>query len=295
MISVVRLLAPAKVNLRLVVLAREVSGYHGLETIFQAISLADEVRVERGPIGVHLEVEGGIETGPADRNLAVRAARSFYGAIREAPWVRLHLRKRIPAAAGLGGGSSDAAAALRALNALEGEPLSSGRLLELGAELGGDVPFFLSAAPLAFGWARGQRLLGLPALSRRSVLVGHPGIPMSTPAAFNGLAELRGGEHEARASVIASRDLSSWPGIEALATNDFDAVAAERIANHRAAARALRDHGARIALLAGSGAAIFGVFAEDEPPHDAARALRDLGYATWVASTLDRWPQPRAG
>ncbi|HLM66255.1 MAG TPA: 4-(cytidine 5'-diphospho)-2-C-methyl-D-erythritol kinase, partial [Longimicrobium sp.] len=105
-------LAPAKVNLLLRVLAREEGGYHALETLFCALSLADTVRVRRGAPGIRLHVEGPVDTGPPERNLCVRAAERFHAAIDAAPAIDIHLAKRIPSAAGMGGGSSDGAATL---------------------------------------------------------------------------------------------------------------------------------------------------------------------------------------
>src|SRR5690349_21055584 len=99
--------APAKVNLFLRILAREEGGYHGLETLFCALSLADTVRVQRGAPGIRLHVEGAVDTGPPERNLCVRAAERFHAATGESPAVDIHLAKRIPSAAGMGGGSSD--------------------------------------------------------------------------------------------------------------------------------------------------------------------------------------------
>src|SRR5690606_38345957 len=124
-VSVVRINAPAKVNLWLHILAREDSGYHSLETLFCAIDLADELTIARGGRGITLQVEGGIETGPPTDNLVVRAARRFLDEVgRPDEGLSIELHKRIPAAAGLGGGSSDAAATLRALNRLFGGPLA---------------------------------------------------------------------------------------------------------------------------------------------------------------------------
>src|SRR5690606_31280856 len=107
--ELVRVSAPAKVNLRLRVLAREESGYHSLETIFLAVSLTDEISIEREAGGVEIEVSGGIDTGPPERNLVRLAAEAFRRRFRIKEGVSIRLHKRIPAAAGLGGGSSDAA------------------------------------------------------------------------------------------------------------------------------------------------------------------------------------------
>ncbi|HEX2091942.1 MAG TPA: hypothetical protein VHG28_06045, partial [Longimicrobiaceae bacterium] len=184
MIAGVRVEAPAKVNLRLRILAREETGYHALETLFCAVSLADTVEVRPGGAGIALEVRGGVDTGPPEHNLVVRAAERFYRDLGGSPALRIELTKRIPAAAGLGGGSSDAAATLRALNLLHGEPFARAGLLQMAIGLGSDVPFFLCGSTLALGWGRGERLLALPPLPTRPVLIAHPGVAMPTGEAF---------------------------------------------------------------------------------------------------------------
>jgi 4-diphosphocytidyl-2-C-methyl-D-erythritol kinase len=278
--------APAKVNLRLCILAREESGYHALETVFCALSLADRIVVERGEPGIRLSVDGGIDTGPPERNLAVRAAERFYREIGEAASIGIHLTKHIPAAAGLGGGSSDAAAVLRALNQLHGEPLSRDALLAMAIELGADVPFFLCGSPLALAWGRGERLLPLPPLPPRPVLVAHPGEAMPTGDAFREVAALRGGAWAPEAALIDPGALRSWEGVAALARNDFEPAILPRIPLLGGGLAAMRTAGARIALLAGSGSSIYGVFDSAEARDTAAVPLGAVGMRTWRAQSL---------
>jgi 4-diphosphocytidyl-2-C-methyl-D-erythritol kinase len=284
--------APAKVNLRLIVLAREVSGFHSLETIFCGISLADVITVEPGDSGIDLEVLGDVDTGPPEANLAVRAAHGFFQAIAAPPRLRLRLDKRIPSAAGLGGGSSDAAATLRALNFAHGEPLGAPDLLRIGASLGSDVPFFLGESPLALAWGRGERLLGIDPPPSRPLLIAHPGVAMPTPAAFGRLAELRGGHRESTPVCLSLPRLSSWAGIEEIATNDLEQVARETIPSLDRAKRILSAAGASIAMLSGSGASVFGVFADPDRLEVAESGLNSIGYATWSCRTLSAWPAP---
>ncbi|HET7322392.1 MAG TPA: 4-(cytidine 5'-diphospho)-2-C-methyl-D-erythritol kinase [Longimicrobiaceae bacterium] len=279
--------APAKVNLRLAVLAQETSGYHALESLFCALSLHDTVRVSRGGEEIELVTEGAIDTGPDHENLVVRAARRFLlemGGVDGG--VRIRLEKRIPSAAGLGGGSSDAAATLLALNDLFEAPFASEALLQMGSELGSDVPFFLCGSPLALGWGRGERLLALPPLPSRPVLVAHPGVAMPTGSAFQRLAELRGGAFRPPAVAIPSDALSDWDRLSPFAVNDFEPAADERLPQLATARQALREAGAGMALLAGSGASVFGVF-HDAGARDAAEpAVQRLGFSTWRAHTL---------
>ncbi|HYH81829.1 MAG TPA: 4-(cytidine 5'-diphospho)-2-C-methyl-D-erythritol kinase [Longimicrobium sp.] len=286
------LAAPAKVNLRLCILAREEGGHHALETVFCAISLADTVVVSRGEAGIRLTVEGGVDTGPPERNLAVRAAERFHRALGVDPAIDIHLAKRIPSAAGLGGGSSDAAAVLRALNALHGDALSTGELLGMGIELGADVPFFLCGSPLALAWGRGERLMPLPPLPPRPVLVAHPGPAMPTADAFAEVARLRGGTYLPRSTLIDPAALASWDGVAALAVNDFEPVVAERIPLVRQGIGALRSAGAGVALLAGSGSSIFGIFPDAASRDSAVAPLQALGMRIWPAETFTSFPSP---
>jgi 4-diphosphocytidyl-2-C-methyl-D-erythritol kinase len=285
--------APAKVNLFLRILAREESGYHGLETLFCALSLADSVRVQRGAPGIRLHVEGAVDTGPPERNLCVRAAERFYAALGEAPAVDVHLAKRIPSAAGLGGGSSDGAAALRALNALHGEPLHRAALLRTAIALGSDVPFFVCGSALALAWSRGERLLALPPLPPRPVIVAHPGVAMPTPQAFRRIAERRGGGYVPDARALALDSLRDWNSVAALAENDFEAVVAEEIPFIGLAKSALRQGGARIAMMSGSGSSVFGIFDDADARDGTLERMRGLRMKAWAAETLDAEPPVR--
>lgn len=288
----VEIAAPAKVNLRLKVLAQQTSGYHALESVFCAISLADHLSVEVAEDGIELLVEGGIDPGPAADNLVTRAARRFYLALGSSSGVRIRLRKFIPSAAGLGGGSSDAAATLIALNHLHHGPFSRARLIEIGGELGSDVPFFLCGSPLALAWGRGDRLFPLDPLPSLPVVVAHPGVAMPTGQAFQRIAELRGGGFEPGAASFEVGSLDSWNSLATVAENDFEAVAFEKIAPLAAAKRTMLEAGAVIALLAGSGSSFFGVFPDDATATIARHELSALGLASSLVHTLDTTLKP---
>ena len=174
--TTVRLSAHAKINLFLRVLARNDDGYHGLETLLCLVSLGDTLHAERREgRGVTLEVEGA-DLGPAEDNLAVQAAVRVLEATGNHFALHLSLTKRIPVRVGLGGGSSDGAAALLAANQLAGNAVPRHELLQFAARLGSDVPFFLSGAPLALAWSRGERMLGSLPCPRRP--------PCCSPHAF---------------------------------------------------------------------------------------------------------------
>lgn len=266
--------APAKVNLRLRVLAREVSGYHQLETLFCALELADTLEIERAGRGIDLEVEGA-RLGPPEDNLVFRAARAFYDTTGIEPGVRIVLRKRIPSGAGMGGGSSDAASTLLALDALYDAPVGRAELLRIGAALGSDVPFFLCGSPLAFAWGRGERLLTLPPLPRRPVLVAAPDFSISTPDAFRALdSYVEENDAGLESYALEGAALVSWREIAALGVNDFEPPTFARFPQLRRVRDALLAAGADLALLSGSGAALFAVFPDDDARDRAASELR---------------------
>jgi 4-diphosphocytidyl-2-C-methyl-D-erythritol kinase len=259
----IRAFAPAKVNLRLKVLAREDSGYHQLETIFCAIGLADRIEITRMGTGIELDVVGA-ELGPPEDNLVYRAASAFFSAARMAPGVRIRLEKEVPAGAGLGGGSSNAATTLIALNELFGSPLSPATLFRIGAALGSDIPFFLSGAPRALAWGRGERLLPLPPLPTAPMLVVVPDFPIATADAYRELAELRAGRTEApQPAIIDPAKLDDWAGATRLAENDFEAAIFTLYPRLRAIKVSLQDAGATLPLLSGSGSALFGIFPDE--------------------------------
>ena len=189
----VRAVAPAKVNLHLRILGRRTDGYHDLQTVFQAVDLSDVLHVRRAGAGVQLVVERG-EAGPVEENLVVRAARAFLAAAGlSGEGLRMRLEKRIPVGAGLGGGSSDAAAMLLALDRLFPGAVASGRIAELAAGIGSDVPFFLGASPLALGRGRGEVLEAIEPLPSLAGVVVSPPVQVSTREAYRELARAREG------------------------------------------------------------------------------------------------------
>lgn len=283
--------APAKVNLFLRVLAREESGFHQLETLFLAIDLADELRLEPIAAGVELHVEGDAPADPRE-NLAGRAALDFLERASIDTGIRVTLRKRIPPGAGLGGGSSDAGAVLRGLSQLFEHPLAAPDLLALAAGLGSDVPFFAAGVACALAWGRGERLLALPAPPRAPMLLALPAFSSATPAAYADLAASRAASRPpAAARLLSTGELSNWDGLVALATNDFEAVLLRRHPELGGILQALRASGARLTLPSGSGSAIFAVYGD---AHARDAALASLGSTLPVrllpTSTLARLP-----
>lgn len=224
-----RVRAQAKANLFLRVLAREDSGYHQLETLFVRLELADDVRVRVGPgvRGRTLDASGGDADalGPVERNLAWRAAVSFAERTGWPDRWAIELTKAIPVGGGLGGGSADAGAVLRCLNALAPAPLGPGDLLALAGGLGADVPFVTAEAPLALAWGRGDRMLALPPLPARRVHLAVFAEGVSTPEAFRALAAARAdAPAPVRPIVWTPERLARWDSVALVAANDFEAA-----------------------------------------------------------------------
>lgn len=264
MSATARVVAEAKVNLLLRVLAREASGYHAIETVFQRIALGDVVTVRTAVRGRSLDCAGPampIEgLGPVERNLAWRAATAYAAATGWPSDFAIEIEKRIPVGGGLGGGSADAAGVLRALDALAPHPLG-GRRLELAGALGSDVPFLASDAALALAWGRGERMLALPPLLEREVVLLVPPFGVGTAEGYGWVAESRD-EYRPRPSLLSPAQLSTWGGVASLAANDFEPVVAARHSVIDEYLGELRRCGAEIALMSGSGSTVFGVFGD---------------------------------
>jgi 4-diphosphocytidyl-2-C-methyl-D-erythritol kinase len=295
MTAAVRVRAHAKLNLFLRVLSRETDGFHGLETLFCLADLADELVVERRDgHEMTLEVEGA-DVGPPSENLALRAAAAVLGAIRDRFGVHLTLRKRIPTRAGLGGGSSDAAAALVAVNRLAGDPIPRHELLQLAAKLGSDVPFFLSGAALAVAWSHGERLLRLPALPAAPALLLTPPVPISTPDAYAWVDEARTSGGRRGAVVLDLDALSTWGDIARMAGNDFESVVFGRHPAVRAAFEAMVGTRPLVCRMSGSGSAIFAIYRSERDREDAQMMLgRKHGTLTPARTLSSPAPGPDA-
>lgn len=257
--------AQAKLNLRLCVLAREASGYHQLESLFVRIELADSVRVATDTQSRTLECPG-VDV-PPERNLAWRAADAFLAAARWETGFHITIEKRIPTGGGLGGGSADAGAVLRALNALAPKPLPAAELLTLAFGLGADIPFLATDAPLALGWGRGERLLALRSLPAREVLLALPPFGVETKAAFGWYADAAASRPLSAPRPLSVDDLDRWDAVVPLAVNDLEEVVTARHPEIAQCVRALQGAGARIARMSGSGSTAFGVF-DRRPPRD---------------------------
>jgi 4-diphosphocytidyl-2-C-methyl-D-erythritol kinase len=284
--------AYAKVNLFLRVLARNDDGYHSLETLLCLVNLADILTAERREgHGVTIEVSGA-DLGPAEQNLAVRAAVSVLQATGNRFGIHLTLTKRIPLRAGLGGGSSDAAAALHAANRLTGNAIPRHELLQLAARLGSDIPFFVTGAPMALAWSRGERMLRLPPLPAAAALLLTPRIQVATAEAYGWLdsAKQSGG---GRGAVALDLDaLSRWGDIGRMAGNDFESPVFGRHGEIRVAFEALVTTRPLVCRMSGSGSTIIAIYRNSRDRDD---AMLMLGHKHGSLTSVETLATPATG
>lgn len=261
--------SPAKINLCLHVLRRLDNGYHELAMAMQRVDLCDLVHlriVPEGPIRVQCQA---VALAPGEDNIAARAARLLLAEAGIDVGVEIEIEKRIPIAAGLGGGSSNAATVLMGLNELLHCGLGSEPLQELGAQLGADVPFFIFQQP-AWATGIGTQLQPLPPLPDVAYLLVNPGIAVSTASVYQSLQLTKKGELASlpRFSVVTGSDLC------AALHNDLESVTLPRYPLLQRIKEQLIAKGALGALMSGSGATVFGVFENLAAAKNAGRQLQ---------------------
>jgi 4-diphosphocytidyl-2-C-methyl-D-erythritol kinase len=265
--------ALAKINLLLRVLGKQDDGYHSIETLLCLVNLSDTLTAERRTgRGVSLEVSGA-EVGNPDENLAVRAAERVLESTGNRFAVHLTLQKRIPVRAGLGGGSSDAAAALHLVNSLAGNAVPRHELLQFAAGIGSDVPFFLSGAPLALAWNRGERMIRLPPLPSSPALLLVPSVPIATPEAYSWVDSGRSEAARRGALALDLDALARWGDIGRMAGNDFESPVFGRYPAIRAAFEALVTTRPLVCRMSGSGSTLFAIYRSHRDREDAAMML----------------------
>lgn len=275
-------LAPAKINLCLHVLGKRADGYHDLAMLMQRISLYDRItlRLTTGP-GVKVRCAG-VSLNPEQENIAALAAQKLLASVGSSVGVEIDIEKQIPVAAGLGGGSSDAATVLMALNEMLDLKLSSQALQDQGVELGADVPFFIYGHP---AWATGigdelQRVDELPPIWY--VLV-NPGIAVSTAWAYGNLRlTSRQDDHK------IPRFSSAVDSVTRVLHNDFEEVTLRQYPQIAEVKSRLTDLGALGALMSGSGSSVFGIFAGKLEAEEAAAQLQqNSGWRVFVVHSVD--------
>lgn len=259
---------PAKINLGLTILGQRDDGYHDLATVFYKLpDISDRLELSDSDLLTFSCSEPVLNS---KTNLVMRAAQAFFEAAgigENNQTVSLHLTKRIPAGAGLGGGSSDAASALQLLNDHFEQPLSASELFEVGSKLGADVPFFLLRGSAAYGEGIGDRLTPLPYHIELPILVAKPkDLSVSTAAAYGAKEWPRTNPPDFR--LILTEPIETWM---ASLTNDFEPVVFEMHPQLEKLKNEMLRSGATYAAMSGSGAAIYGIF----PTSQQAELLRD--------------------
>ena len=282
--------ANAKINLYLDVLSRRENGYHNIYSLMQTVSLCDLISVEYRPEEhTSIQLQGsGNDRMPLDcRNLAWRAAELFLRKVQRKGAVLIRIEKHIPMEAGLAGGSTDAAAVLRALNRLCGSPLSVGDLCELGAALGADVPFCIVGG-CAITEGIGEKLTPNEPLSQCSIVVACMGEGVSTPWAYGKLDQIHDGFTSERcvdAGVRLAKMLEDRASAEVLCPSLYN-VFEEAVEPDRPAVTALKeamnDCGALRSMMSGSGPSVFGVFRSEDDAASACERILQMGGVAFV-------------
>ena len=280
--------SPCKVNLLLNLLGKRADGFHELETVMHPLNVFDELSFTRTTAGLHLTCSD--PTLPVDSgNLVYRAAALFLQNAGIRDGVRIHLEKKLPLAAGLGGGSGNAANTLLGLNEMFGQPLTAQVLHDIAASLGSDIPFFLQTKP-ALATGRGEQIHPLdffPALRGCSFLLIHPGFGISTAWSYQTLAKfpqaLNGtpGRAQKLISLLEAGDLKK---ADAEFYNSLEAPALEKFPILALYQEFLREHGAATALMSGSGSTTFAIVPGQTAAENLAEKFKaKFGQTCWTA------------
>ena len=280
-------LAYAKLNLTLDVLDRRPDGYHDMKMVMQSIGLTDRITMERSEKG-EVRSRSNLSYLPmGDKNLASAAVWTFYRSLKRpvSGW-NITLEKSIPVCAGMAGGSSDAAAVLRALNRAEGEPYTAEELARVGEQIGSDVPYcVLGGTALAEG--RGEVLTPLPALPRCWVVVCKPDFSVSTPELFRAIDSVRLRRRPDTAGVLQALDQGDLEGVARRMYNVFeDALPARLYSRVQDLKKLLIQQGALGANMSGTGSATFGLFQEEQTARQAAQLLGEQCADVYVCQTV---------
>ena len=286
--------AYAKINLHLDVVKKRDDGFHEIKTVMHTVSLADVVTVAISPareLSVKLSVDGAIFLPTDSKNLAYRAAVLFFERLGVNAEVNIRLVKKIPVSAGLAGGSSDAAAVLRALNKLYKRPFTTKALMAIGAELGSDVPYCI-VGKTALCEGRGERITRIDSSAILNVVIASAGERVSTPLAYSALDEKYNDftDYDTEAadsalSVLVS-SLKHGKPIETDLYNVFETVVFDKCPKSKKLKDVIVALGATHAVMSGSGPSVYGVFATESEAKEAKAKLRELGYFAYAAKSV---------
>ena len=274
----ISLKALAKINLRLDVLGKREDGYHEVRMVMQTIHLYDRVEIKktRSP---HIHVETNLYYLPVNEdNLVYRAAKLMKDEFQIKEGVRIVLQKFIPVAAGLAGGSSDAAAVLVGMNRIFNLGLKQNKLMELGLKIGADVPFcIMRGTALAEGI--GEKLTALPPMPKCPVLIAKPAISVSTKAVYEGLKLYDGMEHPDIDGVMEGIQQKDLKGVASHMGNILETVTIPMYPVIEDIKKLMLENGALNAMMSGSGPTVFGLFPNEKEIRRAYEALKQSGLA----------------
>jgi 4-diphosphocytidyl-2-C-methyl-D-erythritol kinase len=280
--------APAKINLVLRILDRRPDGYHNLWSLMQTVRLEDELSISINHSHSVINLRCDDPSLKADRsNLVSRAATAVLERSGQVVGLDIVLTKQIPMGAGLGGGSSDAAATIMGLNRILGLRWSKDLMAQVGQTLGSDVPFF-SFAPSATVGGRGEQVTPVRIMDSRWVVLVNPGFPIETKWAYQQLSESRTGVVPVSRShlVLETSPELNWKQVLEIAENDFEVPVFKAYPLLRDIKQQLMSQGAEVALLSGSGATVFGVFSTEAGARSAqAFFLNERTFKVFVAET----------
>lgn len=277
----------AKVNLALDVLGKRADGYHEISTVMQAVELFDRLTVETADAISLVTSDSALPSD--DANLVARAARLLREASGVEMGARIRLDKRIPVAAGLGGGSSDAAAALWALSRLWGVRWTRGRLVELAARLGMDVPFFLGRGR-ALATGRGERLRSLPAAGGYALVLVNPNFPLSTREVYGRVPVGWRAEPLGTRRMLEALKTRSAQRVAAALANSLEGIVEPTVPAIGGMKAALLAAGALGAAMSGSGPTVFGLARSLDHARSIRRRVNRAGWSCWAVRTLSGPP-----
>lgn len=278
---------PAKINISINVKNKLASGYHSVEMIMQTIDLFDDITVEKTQSGISVQCDN-----PAlacDKgNIAFKAAELFFKNCPEKGGAKITLKKNIPIAAGLAGGSSDAAGVLKSLNKLYNNCLTDIQLIQLSRQLGSDVPFLLSGGT-QFAKGKGDELTRLPDLEGVHILLVNPGFPVSTKWIYNNLDMNNLGERPNISNIISAIEAMDINYIAMNMKNVLESVTLNAYPELKTIKSKLTELGAIGSLMSGSGPTIFGIFPDGDTAKAAKQEFLKQYTNVYHNMTIGRW------
>lgn len=287
--TTVTLKAPAKINLWLDIASKRPDGYHDIESVMQTVTLFDELTIERlepQSRTRRITVSCSVDSLACDEsNLCYRAAQEFFRAVGVGSYgVSIHIEKRIPIAAGLAGGSTDAAATLIGLNQLFDSGLSDDELCKIGSRLGADVPFCIKRG-ISVARGIGDRFSDCPRLPECFILIACDGEGVSTPWAYRRLDEMYDfGSRRANVDSFTSRLFMTLDKIAAGMSNIFESAVLPVRERAAAVKSSMLDSGALGAIMSGSGPAVFGIYSDLPTAKKAAAKLLESGVRAFICN-----------